>query len=60
VTVTGTIEQLTGGGTWTVLGTVTGTDTAAQRIATPGAVGFTGYVEDAYSFDNFSRVDFGP
>lgn len=60
VTVTGTIEQLTGGGTWTVLGTVTGTDTAAQRIANPGAVGFTGYVEDAYSFDNFSRVDFGP
>ena len=60
VTVTGTIEQLTGGGTWTVLGTVTGTDTAAQRIANPGAVGFTGYVEDAYSFDNFSRVDLGP
>lgn len=60
VTVTGTIEQLMGGGTWTVLGTVTGTDTAAQRITNVGAVGFTGYVEDAYSFDNFSRVDLGP
>ena len=60
VTVTGTIEQLTGGGTWTVLGTATATDTSAQRIANPGAVGFAGYVEDAYSFDNFSRVDLGP
>jgi hypothetical protein len=60
VTVTGTIEQLTGGGTWTVLGTASATDSSAQRIANPGAVGFTGYVEDAYSFDNFSRVDLTP
>jgi hypothetical protein len=43
-----------------VLGTATATDSSAQRIANPGAVGFTGYVEDAYSFDNFSRVDLTP
>jgi hypothetical protein len=54
VQVTGTIEQLING-SWTVLGTATGTDSSAQRISTAGAVGFTGYVEDAYSFDNFSR-----
>ena len=58
VTLTGTVEQLTGGGTWAVIGTATTIDSSAQRIINPGAVGFTGYVEDAYSFDNFSRVDF--
>jgi hypothetical protein len=56
VSLLGTVEQLTGG-TWTVIGSASATDTSAQRITNAGAVGFTGYVEDAYSFDNFSRVD---
>ncbi len=56
VSLIGTVEQLIGG-TWTVIGSATANDTAAQRISTAGAVGFTGYIEDAYSFDNFSRVD---
>jgi len=56
VTLTGTIEQLVSG-SWNVLGTSTVTDTSAQRIQNIGSVGFTGYVEDAYSFDNFSRIN---
>ena len=56
VSLIGTMEQLNGG-TWSVIGSANATDTSAQRISTAGSVGFTGYIEDAYSFDNFSRVD---
>ena len=56
VSLIGTVEQLNGG-TWTVIGSANASDTSAQRISTAGSVGFTGYIEDAYSFDNFSRVD---
>jgi len=56
VSLLGTVEQLNGG-IWTVIGSASANDTSGQRISTAGSVGFTGYIEDAYSFDNFSRVD---
>lgn len=48
------------GSSWQVLAQATVNDSAAQRIATPGAVGFGGYIENSYTFDNFRRTDLGP
>lgn len=45
------------GGTWEVIGQASVADAAANRIATPGAVGFGGYVESSYAYDNFNRLD---
>jgi hypothetical protein len=52
------IERLVGS-VWTVIGQATANDAAANRIATAGSVAFGGYVEAAYTFDNFTRVDLG-
>jgi hypothetical protein len=48
------VERLGTSG-WEVIGQATATDTSAERIATAGSVGFGGYVEAAYTFDDFSR-----
>lgn len=44
-------------GDWQVIGEASVADAAATRISTPGAVGFGGYVESSYTFDNFNRLD---
>jgi hypothetical protein len=48
------------GSSWQVLAQATVNDSAAQRIASPGAVGFGGDIENSYTFDNFRRIDLGP
>jgi hypothetical protein len=45
------------GTAWDILGQASVVDAAANRVATPGAVGFGGYVESTYAFDNFNRLD---
>jgi hypothetical protein len=50
------IERLNGG-SWQVLGQTSATDTSAQRISTAGSVGFGGYVENAYTYDRFTRTN---
>lgn len=47
------VERLTGG-SWVVVGQATASDSSSQRIATAGVAGFSGYIENTYSFDNFS------
>jgi hypothetical protein len=48
------VERLVSGA-WQVIGQTTFNDTAATRFATPGTVGFTGFVEGGlYTFDNFT------
>ena len=56
VDLTATFERWTGS-TWVVIGQATATDAAANRISTAGAVGFGGFVESNYAFDNFSVTD---
>jgi hypothetical protein len=58
VRLTAYVERLDGS-TWEVIGQTTYDDSSASRIATPGSVGFGGYVEDTYSFDNFRRIYLG-
>jgi hypothetical protein len=53
------VERLDSNGVWTVIGQTSFNDSSAQRVAAPGSVGFGGYVEAAYSFDNFRRVNLG-
>ena len=53
------IERLNGS-TWEVIGQATYNDAAANRISTPGSVGFGGYIESGYIYDNFRRIDLGP
>jgi hypothetical protein len=50
------IERLSGS-TWQIIGQAAVNDAAADRIATAGTVGFSGYVETAYRFDNFVRTN---
>jgi hypothetical protein len=50
------IERLTGSG-WQIIGQASATDSSAQRIQTAGSVGFSGYTEAAYVFDNFTRTN---
>jgi len=45
------------GSAWQIIGQATVNDAAANRISAPGAVGFGGYVENSYSYDNFQRLD---
>jgi hypothetical protein len=56
VSLQGTIERLNGG-VWQVLGQGAVADASPERIATAGAVGFSGEDEDSYTFDNFRRVN---
>lgn len=44
-------------GVWQVIGQASASDSSAQRIATAGSVGFSGYIETAYRYDNFVRVN---
>lgn len=53
------VERLVGG-SWQNIAQAALNDAATQRISTPGSVGFGGYVENTYSFDNFRRLDLGP
>jgi hypothetical protein len=53
------VERLDSNGVWSVIGQTSFNDSSGQRIATAGSVGFGGYVEAAYSFDNFRRVNLG-
>lgn len=48
------------GAVWQVLGETSFSDSSASRIMTPGSVGFSGYVENNYSFDNFRRLNLTP
>ena len=45
------------GAAWDVIGQASVADAAANRITTPGAVGFGGFIESSYVYDNFNRVD---
>lgn len=47
------------GASWVVIGQATYDDASASRIQQPGSAGFGGYVENTYSFDNFTRVTLG-
>lgn len=44
---------------WTTIGQSIVSDGASNRISTAGSVGFGGYVEAAYAYDNFVRVNLG-
>jgi hypothetical protein len=54
VRVTGFIERRDGT-TWTVIGSAVADDASADRITQAGSVGFSGYVETGYTYDNFTR-----
>jgi len=52
------VERFTGT-EWAVIGQSIVNDTAPTRFATPGTVGFTGYLEGGvYTYDNFTRTSF--
>ena len=48
------VERLGTSG-WATIGTASFSDSSANRIATAGSVGFSGYTENGYSFDDFTR-----
>lgn len=50
------VERLSGTA-WQVIGQATVNDSAPDRIMTAGSVGFSGYLETAYRFDNFVRTN---
>lgn len=50
------VERLVGA-TWTVLASTQVLDSDAERITGAGSVGFGGYIEDTYTFDNFVRTN---
>jgi len=52
------VERLQGA-SWQIIGQATASDSNAQRIATAGSVGFSGYIESGYRFDNFVRTNLG-
>jgi hypothetical protein len=52
------VERLNGG-TWQTIGTTTFNDADAQRLSSAGTVGFSGYIETNYRFDNFNRTMIG-
>jgi len=56
VVVTGYVERFNGI-SWDILGQGTYNDASANRIATPGTSGFSGYIEQSYNFDNFSNIN---
>ena len=52
------VERLNGA-IWEQIGQGSASDAAANRFATAGSVGFGGYTEATYAFDNFARIDLG-
>jgi hypothetical protein len=58
VLVSAYVERLDGS-VWTTIGQSIVSDGSASRITTAGSVGFGGYVEAAYAYDNFVRVNLG-
>jgi hypothetical protein len=48
------------GSAWVAIGSASVTDSSGSRIANPGSVGFGGFVEPSYSFDNFRRTNLAP
>ena len=58
VSLSATIERFNGSG-WDIIGEAGLTDNSATQITTPGSVGFGGYIENSYSYDNFRRTDLG-
>lgn len=44
-------------GSWQVIGQANASDSSGARIGTAGSVGFSGFVEGAYRYDNFVRVN---
>ncbi|MCX8116118.1 MAG: IPT/TIG domain-containing protein, partial [Burkholderiaceae bacterium] len=50
------VERLAGG-SWQVIGQAAVNDLAPDRITAAGAVGFSGYIETAYRYDNFVRTN---
>jgi hypothetical protein len=53
------VERWTGTA-WQILGQTSYDDASAQRIQAAGSVGFGGYVEAAYAYDNFRRIPLAP
>jgi hypothetical protein len=58
VAVSGYVERLAAG-VWTRIGQASVSDSSTSRIREAGSVGFGGYTEASYSFDNFVRSDVG-
>ena len=56
VAVTGWIERLNGA-TWEIIGTASVNDNDGARFTSAGSVGFGGYVESTYSYNNFVRTN---
>jgi len=52
------VERLNGSA-WETIAQANFSDNATAQISTPGAVGFGGYIEDGYLYDNFVRNTFG-
>ena len=52
------IDRWNGSG-WDVIGQATAIDSDATAHTTPGSVGFSGYIEAGYSFDNVSVTNLG-
>lgn len=45
------------GTAWQLIGQASYADSSGQQIVSPGSVGFSGYVETAYRYDNFVRTN---
>ena len=58
VTLNAYVERLSGA-SWTIIGQASVDDSSAQRITGAGSVGFSGYIETAYAYDNFVRTNIG-
>ena len=56
VTVSGFVERLTQTG-FVVIGEATATDSSGLRLSSPGMSCLGGYIEQAYSYDNFRDTD---
>lgn len=50
------VERLNSG-TWQIIGQANVADTSSERYDTAGTVGFGGYTEGSYRFDNFVRTN---
>ena len=56
VALTAIIERFNGTA-WEIIGQTSVNDASSYLLGTSGSVGFGGYVESSYRFDNFRRVD---
>lgn len=56
VQLSGFVERLSGS-SWQVIGQASVNDLAPDRITAAGSVGFSGYIETAYRYDNFVRTN---